>query len=63
MENSRELALQVFQTYHERFAHSSRAELSTDILLQCDGATEDELLDALADFLSEHRHLESGEEE
>ncbi|QDU01716.1 hypothetical protein V6x_13980 [Gimesia chilikensis] len=63
LENTRSLALQVFRTYHEQFAHTSRAELNTDVLLQCDGATEDELLDALADLLWENRHLASGEEE
>lgn len=60
-ESSRALAVQVFRTYHERFAHSSRAELGTDVLLLTDGATEDELLDAVADFLWEHRHLASGD--
>ncbi len=52
-----ELSERVFRTWLQRFSRSSRAALSTDVLLPANTVSEDELLDALADFLWENRHL------
>jgi hypothetical protein len=58
-----ELSAQVFRTWLERFSRSSRATLGTDIVLPTNAVSEDELLDALADFLFENRHLADVREE
>jgi hypothetical protein len=57
------LAQTVFRTWLEQFSRSSRATLGTDVLLDAAGLSEDELLDALADFLYENRNLADMKEE
>jgi hypothetical protein len=51
------LSMQVFQVTQQHFARSGRQDLETDVLLSVEGLGEDELLERLADFLWEHRHL------
>jgi len=55
------LSLEVFRTWLERFCQSGQTSIGADIVLKRDGVSEDELLDSLADFLWEHRHLGSPE--
>ena len=57
-----ELSLKVFRTWLRFFSRTSHAALSTDILLPMQTVTEDELLDAVADFLWNNRHLAKPEE-
>lgn len=58
-----ELSMKVFRTWLQRFSRSSRATLNTDVLLPAKTVSEDELLDALADFLWANRHLADAKEE
>jgi len=52
-----ELWSQVFSTWLERFCRGSRATIGVDVVLRLDDLSVDEFLDAMADFLWEHRHL------
>lgn len=52
-----ELSLKVFRTWLQRFSRSSRGALGTDIVLRGAAVCEDELLEALADLLWNHRQL------
>ena len=52
-----DLSMKVFKTWLQLFSRSSRATLNTDVLLPTKAVSEDELLDALADFLWANRHL------
>jgi len=52
-----ELSSKVFRTWLRLFSRTSRAALNTDILLRRQTVCEEELLDALADFLWSNRHL------
>jgi hypothetical protein len=56
------LSLEVFRTWLECFCHAGQTSIGADILLRREGMSEDDLLDSLADFLWEHRHLASPEE-
>ena len=51
------LSLDVFRTWVERFCRGGQAELGSDVVLKSSGLSAEALLDALADFLWDHRHL------
>ena len=58
-----ELSRKVFRTWLRLFSRTSHATtLCTDVLLRMQTVGEDELLDALADFLWNNRHLAKIEE-
>jgi hypothetical protein len=57
-----ELSMMVFRTWLERFSHTSRETLNTDVLLPTRSISKDELLDAMADFLWANRHLADAKE-
>jgi hypothetical protein len=52
-----ELSAKVFRTWLQRFSRSSRAALSTDVMLPTKTVSQEDLLEALADFLWANRHL------
>jgi hypothetical protein len=56
------LALAVFDTWVREFCRGGRAVLGTDVILKQDSLCEEHLLDALADFLWDHRHLAKRED-
>lgn len=55
------ISADVFRTWMERFCHSGQTSIGVDVVLELDGTSENDLLDSLADFLWEHRHLASPE--
>ncbi len=57
LDTSQPFSVAVLKTLLTRFTLSGRAELGADVLLECAGLDKDELLDALADLLWQHRHL------
>jgi len=57
------LSREVFRTWVERFCRTGQTSIGADVVLKQDSVSESDLLDSLADFLWEHRHLALSEEQ